>query len=60
MQQIADKMKAALEEGQDMTEVAKTYLPEALPLAGEEYSEEELNNYMSSLSYTPGSADTFG
>ena len=45
MQQIADKMKAALEEGQDMTEVAKTYLPEALPLAGEEYSEEELNNY---------------
>ena len=60
MQQIADKMKAALEEGQDMTEVAKTYLPEALPLAGEEYSEEELNNYMSSLSYTPGSADNFG
>ncbi len=60
MQQIAEEMKAALEEGQDMTQVAETYLPQALPLAGQEYSEDELTNYMSSLSYTPGSADTFG
>ncbi|MBQ5754374.1 MAG: hypothetical protein IIV90_01780 [Oscillospiraceae bacterium] len=57
---IAEKAKADLEKGKEITEVAKTYLPEALPLVNQEYTDEEINSYVGGTLYMPASADTFG
>ena len=60
MKAIADAMMAELKDGKAMLDVAKAHLPEALPLIGQEYAEENLPNFVSQLIYTPSSAESFG